>query len=236
MCCDNKNTGAVSCMRERLFAMKDKDFALFQASLMPDVPKEKIIGIRTPELRRLAAECRRDGVAQAFIGDVPHRYFEENQLHAFIISGNRNYEECLALVRSFLPYVDNWATCDQLSPPVFAVNTEKLLPQVYEWMRSEHTYTVRFGIRMLMTHYLGDNFSDDFPKSVANVKNGDYYVDMMRAWYFATALAKQYDRVVMYLERGVLDGWTHAKTIRKALESRRISDERKTYLRSLVLN
>ena len=209
--------------------------------------KEELFKLQdvTPELRKLAKQLERlrtsktaaDGKTaadvEAFLKDLPHEYFDENQLHAFIISEDKDYERCMADVEEFLPYVDNWATCDQMSPKVFKKNKDGLLLHVRKWLKSDRTYTVRFAIGMLMEHFLEDDFDPEYPKLVAKVKSDEYYVNMMIAWYFATALAKQHDAVIPYLEGQKLDVWTHNKTIQKARESYRITPEQKEYLKTL---
>ena len=220
---------------ERLFELKDEDYAVFQKKLIPDT-KYEMIGVRTPDLRKLAKELSGTQQAEEFLKELPHRYFDENQLHAFIISLTKDFDRCIEQVNTFLPYVDNWATCDQLSPKVFAKNLPKLVVQIDGWIRSDRTYTVRFGIGMLMQHYLDADFKPQYMEQVASVRSDEYYIRMMVAWYFATALAKQYDSAVKYLEQRKLDTWTHNKTIQKAVESYRITAETKTYLKSLRLS
>ena len=220
---------------ERLFELKDEDYAVFQKKLIPDT-KYEMIGVRTPDLRKLAKELSGTKQAEEFLKELPHRYFDENQLHAFIISLTKDFDRCIEQVNTFLPYVDNWATCDQLSPKVFAKNLPKLVVQIDGWIRSDRTYTVRFGIGMLMQHYLDADFKPQYMEQVASVRSDEYYIRMMVAWYFATALAKQYDSAVKYLEQRKLDTWTHNKTIQKAVESYRITAETKTYLKSLRLS
>lgn len=215
-----------------LFSLRDEKFADFNSKLMPDIVREKIIGVRTPALRKYARELS-DDAAGDFIKQLPHKYFEENQLHAFILSGVRDFDVCIKLVNEFLPYIDNWATCDQLLPRSFAKHTDKLLKYIKQWIKSKHTYTVRFGIGQLMRFYLENNFDVSYAEMVAKIKSDEYYVNMMRAWYFATALAKNYDEVLPFVENKVLDSWTHNKTIQKAIESYRISDEQKRVLRKL---
>lgn len=220
-------------IRRELFEMQDIKYREFQAKLMPTVDPENMIGVRTPELRKYAKQVIKSGDAAEFINELPHEYFDENQLHAFIISEMKDYEKCIAEVNRFLSYVDNWATCDQLSPKVFKKHKEELLREIRKWIRSEETYTIRFGIGMLMQHFLDEDFKAEYPEMVAAVKSEEYYVNMMIAWYFATALAKQYDEVVSFIQNNRLDKWTHNKAIQKSVESNRISPERKEYLKSL---
>ena len=224
---------AVRAVRERLFALQDPAYRAFQAKLIPNQAPDSVIGVRTLALRALAKELSGSGEAAAFLEALPHPYFDENQLHAFLISVGRDFSAVLENVEAFLPHVDNWATCDQLSPRVFRAHRAELLPHIRVWLASSYPYTVRFAVGMLMAHYLDDAFDPEYPALVAAVRSGDYYVNMMAAWYFATALAKQYDAVIGYLEERRLPVWTHNKTIQKAVESRRIPEEQKTYLRTL---
>ena len=223
-------------IRNELLDMQDIKYREFQAKLMPTVDPEKMIGVRTPELRKYAKQVIKSGGAAEFINELPHEYFDENQLHAFIISEMKDYEKCITEVNRFLPYVDNWATCDQLSPKVFKKHKEELLREIRKWIRAEETYTIRFGIGMLMQHFLDEDFKAEYPEMVAAVKSEEYYVNMMIAWYFATALAKQYDEVISFIQNNRLDKWTHNKAIQKSVESNRISPEQKEYLKSLKQN
>ena len=223
----------ISDIRSRLFDMRDEKYQQFNASLIPNVNSELVIGVRTPELRKYASELARREDIGSFLSALPHEYFEENQLHAFIIEKTKDYDKCLAQVEEFLPFIDNWATCDQCAPKVLLKNPERLIEAVRRWISSDKAYTVRYGIGMLMRAYLDDRFSPEYPKLVAAVESQEYYVNMMRAWYFATALAKQYEAVIGYFEEGRLDEWTNNKSIKKACESYRVSDERKAYLRKL---
>ncbi len=216
-----------------MFRLQDVKYREFQSPLIPTVEKERIIGVRTPELRKYAKQLAGSEEAAAFLKDLPHRYFDEDQLHAVLLSGMKEYSACLEGVCAFLPFVDNWATCDQLSPKVFRKHRQELLPEIRCWLSSEGTYAVRFGIRMLMDHFLGEEFQPEYPKMVAEIRSEEYYINMMRAWYFATALAKQYDAVLPFLEEKKLDPWTHNKSIRKAVESFRILPEQKEHLRTL---
>ncbi len=194
-----------------------------------------MIGVRTPALRALAKEL----IAREEIGDfltaLPHRYFDENQLHAFLISLVKDYSYTISLVQQFLPHVDNWATCDQMSPKAFRAHRAELLGEIEGWLASDHPYTVRFGVGMLMQHYLDQDFDPRYPALVAALRSEEYYINMMRAWYFATALAKQYSAVLPYLASGQLDVWTHNKTIQKAVESYRLTAEQKAELRAFKI-
>lgn len=220
-------------IRNELLDMQDIKYREFQAKLMPTVDPEKMIGVRTPELRKYAKQLIKNGSAAEFINELPHEYFDENQLHVFILSEMKDYEKCIAEVNRFLPYVDNWATCDQLSPKVFKKHKEELLGEIRKWINSEEVYTIRFGIGMLMQHFLDEDFKAEYPVMVSGVKSEEYYVNMMIAWYFATALAKQYEEVISFIQNNRLDKWTHNKAIQKSVESNRISPEQKEYLKSL---
>ena len=216
-----------------LNSLSDSKYRDFQIKLIPGKTSDQMIGVRTPDLRSYAKELsKRDDVSD-FLNNLPHKYFDENQLHAFIISLLKDYDKCMDEVEHFLPYVDNWATCDQMSPKIFRKNREKLLEKVRIWIASDKTYTIRFGIKMLMEHFLDDDFDLQYPEMVASVRSEEYYVNMMIAWYFATALAKQYDSILPYIEEKRLDTWTHNKAIQKSIESYRITDDQKSYLRSL---
>ena len=216
-----------------LFRMQDKDYALMQTKIIPTVAADRIIGVRTPALRTFAKSLYKDSDIDAFLSSVPHQYFDEDQLHAFILSLEKNFDKCIAEVDAFLPYIDNWATCDQLSPKVFKKEPEKLLPHIQSWIKSDRTYTVRFAIGMLMQHFLDERFDVKYADLAAAVRSEEYYVNMMIAWYFATALAKQYESILPYLEEKRLDDWVHNKAIQKSVESYRITDEQKTYLKTL---
>ena len=218
-----------------LKSFEDKKYGDFQQKLIPGVESRDVIGVRTPDLRKYAKELVKNYDVSAFMKKLPHRYFDENQLHAFIISEIKDYDRCMDELEKFLPYVDNWATCDQMSPKIFKKHKKELLTKIKTWIASGETYTVRFGIGMLMEHFLDEDFDVKYAKAVAAVKSEEYYVNMMRAWYFATALAKQYDTAVTFIEKKKLDAWTHNKTIQKAVESYRISPEQKEYLKSLKI-
>lgn len=220
-------------VRERLFALRDEKYGDFSAKLNPTLPRECFIGVRNPAVRALAKELRGTDEAEAFLRDLPHRYFDENNLHAALIDGMKDYSACIAALDEFLPFVDNWATCDMMTPKVFKKHLDELVPEIRRWIGSGETYTVRFGIEMLMAFYLDGAFRPEYLKEVSVIQSKEYYVNMMIAWYFATALAKQYDAAIPYVEQNRLDAWTHNKTIQKAVESFRISDEQKAYLRTL---
>ena len=220
-------------IRDRLFAMRDEKYGEFQAKLLPTVDPASIIGVRTPELRKLAKKMAKREEIGEFLGALPHQCFDENQLHAFVVSQMKDFSACLKEVDRFLPYVDNWATCDQMSPKVFKKHRAELLTAIRRWIGSGETYTVRFAVGMLMEHFLNEDFDPVYPEMVAAVRSEEYYVRMMVAWYFATALAKQYEAAVPFIEGQRLDAWTHNKTIQKAVESYRISPEQKAYLKGL---
>ena len=220
-------------IRAELFCLRDESYRDFQVKLIPGMEPETMIGVRTPALRAYAKELAKRPDAGAFLDTLPHRYFDENQLHAFILSGMKNFDECVRAVDRFLPFVDNWATCDQLSPKVFGKHRAALLPWIRTWMDSGKTYSVRFGIGMLMQHFLDADFEPAYLEWAAAVRSEEYYINMMRAWYFATALAKQYEAALPFLEGQRLDAWTHNKTIQKAAESFRIGEEQKAYIKTL---
>ena len=218
---------------ERLATCSNEEYRDFQSRLVPNVPKETILGVRTPDMRKIAKEIKGTAEAESFLIQLPHRYYEENLVHFFLIALIRDFDECAKAVESFLPYVDCWPVCDQSSPKVFAKNHQKLLPLIRKWISSEHVYTARFGIRMLMNEFLGEDFKSEYLEWVAKVNGEDYYIKMMVAWYFATALAKKYDESIVYIEEHRLEPWTHKKAIQKAIESFRVSDAHKEYLKSL---
>lgn len=220
-------------IQAELFRLQDLKYREFQSKLIPGLREDEMIGVRTPALRKYARELSKQEGVEEFLKGLPHLYFDENQLQAFLISAIKDYDQCIDAVNAFLPYVNNWATCDQLSPKVFKKHKRELLSQVEMWIESEETYTIRFGIGMLMQHYLDEDFCGDYPRMVSEICSDEYYVNMMVAWYFATALAKQYDEVLPYIETGKLQRWTHNKTIQKAIESYRIRPEQKAYLKSL---
>ena len=220
-------------VEEKLFALKDETYKEFQTKLVPNISKDSIIGVRTPDLRNLAKEIFKSEYKNKFLNTLPHKYYEENILHFFIISLIKNYDCCVSKVNKFLPYVDCWPVSDQASPKVFKKNHIKLIQDIKRWISVDHVYTKRFGIRMLMNEFLDDDFSEEYLELVSRVKGEDYYLKMMVSWYFATALAKKYDSAIKYLENHMLDSWVHAKTIQKAIESFRVSDEHKEYLKKL---
>ena len=227
------NKSIIDEIRDELFSLQDIKYRDFQAKLIPTVSADSVIGVRTPELRKLAKkELKKDNIGE-FLDTLLHEYFDEKQLHAFIISEIKDYDECIKRVEKFLPYIDIWATCDQLSPKVFKKHKSELLSKIREWIASKETYTVRFAIGMLMQHYLDEDFDMEYPEMVSKVRSEEYYVNMMIAWYFATALAKQYEVVLPFIEGKRLSDWTHNKAIQKSIESYRISPEQKEYLKKL---
>ena len=220
-------------LHKNLKKLQDLKYRDMQVKIIPTVEPSSIIGVRTPELKAMAKEILKSGDYKDFLADLPHKYFEENQLHAFILSGMKDADECFEELEKFLPYVDNWATCDQMSPKVFKKHKDELLKRVKVWITSGEPYTIRFGVGMLMEHFLDDDYDTKYPAMVAKLRSDEYYVNMMIAWYFSTALAKQYDTIIPYIEKKKLDKWTHNKTIQKSVESYRITDEQKAYLRTL---
>ena len=220
-------------IRQALFDNQDIKYRDFQGGLIPTADIDNHIGVRTPVLRKLAKEfSKREDVVE-FLGDLPHKYFDENQIHAFLISEIKDFDKCIEELKRFLPYIDNWATCDQMSPKCFKKNHKALLPYLYEWIESKEVYTVRFAIVTLMGHFLDEDFQPNYLELVASVKSDEYYINMAIAWYFATALSKQYDNTLPFIEGKALAPWTHNKTIQKAIESFRVPQEHKDYLRGL---
>lgn len=220
-------------IRERLFLLKDEKYKNFQCKLMPTVNPEKVIGVRTPDLRKLSKELYEEGKAGEFIKKLPHKYYEEDNLHATFIERITDFDECINELDRFLPLVDNWATCDMMNPKVLKNNHEKLIEKACEWMKSEDTYTVRYGIGVFMRHFLKEDFKVEYAEKIAEIRSEEYYVNMMVAWYFATALAFQSEAILPFFEKQKLPLWTHRKAIQKANESYRITDELKLYLKNL---
>ena len=220
-------------LQNQLFAMQDRKYQTFQSGLIPDLPKEKIIGIRMPALRSFAKVFGKTEEAKAFLEELPHRYYEEDNLHMLLIGQKKDFSECLGALTAFLPYVDNWATCDMPVPKCFAGKQTELLPEIQIWIASGKPYQIRYGIGLLMHLYLDEAFQPEYLALAASVHSEEYYVNMMIAWYFATALAKQWDAAVKFLQEDRLPEWVHNKTIQKAEESYRITKEQKEYLRTL---
>ncbi len=215
--------------------MADGEYTDFHIKLIPGVEPGRVIGVRTPQLRNYAKELIKEEKSESFLNSLPHYYFDENRLHSFIINEIRDFDACIYRVEEFLPFIDNWAVCDQLLPKVFHKTREKLVPYAEKWMKSGETYTVRYGIGVFMSFFLDDMFDISFAQKVASIRSDEYYVNMMRAWYFATALAKQYEAVLPFIEAKTLDVFTHNKAIQKAVESRRISDDVKNYLKTMKI-
>lgn len=218
---------------ERLYELQDQKYQAFQAKLLPNLDSRCIIGVRTPQLKMLERELRTSGELDELLKHLPHTFFEENQIHAFYIAQMKDFDSCIQELNRFLPYIDNWATCDQLKPKIWKKYPERLLPYICRWIQSEHVYTRRYAIGALMSYYLDSDFKPEYLELAANAETDDYYVKMMVAWYFATALAKQWDETIGYIEQRRFSEWTHKKTIQKAVESYRITEEQKRYLKTL---
>lgn len=217
----------------KLYDMQDKKYLDFQSKLIPNIDKDSIIGVRSPDLKKMAKDMYKSDTYKLFLDELPHKYFEENQLHSFIISEIKDYNDCVSLINKFLPYVDNWATCDQLNPKCLKKDLDNLIIEIKKWIKSSDTYTIRFGIITLMRYFLDDKFDKSYLELVCNIKSSEYYVNMMISWFFATALAKQYDSTIYIIENKILDDWTHNKTIQKCIESNRITLDKKEYLKSM---
>ena len=218
---------------DRLKKYEDDKYKEFQAKLVPNIDSNTIIGVRTPDMRSIVKEVFGTKEAEEFLNELPHNYYEENLVHFFLIAMIKDFDECINKVEEFLPYIDCWPVCDQASPKIFKKNHNRLLPYIKKWIKSKHVYTARFAMRMLMNEFLDKDFKEEYLELVANKKGEDYYLKMMKAWYFATALAKQYDATIKYIENKKLDTWSHNKAIQKAIESFRVTDEHKEYLRTL---
>ena len=221
--------------QKQLFELQDLKYRDFHSKLLPGIDKEKIIGIRTPQLRKFAKEFAKTEEEVLFLQELPHTYYEENNLHMMLVSWMKDYGACLKEVRRFLPYIDNWATCDLPLPKCFEKHKTELLPEIQSWIMDTHTYTIRYGIGVLMRLYLDEAFLPEFPELVAQVRSEEYYVNMMIAWYMSTALAKQWETIIPYIEQKKLPEWVHRKTIQKAVESYRITPEQKAYLKTFRL-
>ena len=220
-------------IQKELFSLQDKEYMKFLSKLTPNVSEDTIIGVRIPEIRKLAKKLVKNNEYEDFLKELPHKYYDENLLHGAIISENKDFENCIELLNSFLPFVDNWAVCDTISPKIFKKYKKELIEKIKEWSQSDKTYTCRFGVEMLMTHFLDEDFKKEYLEVVADIHSEEYYVKMVVAWFFATALAKQWDYAVIYLENNRLDVWVHNKTIQKARESLRILEDKKGYLKGL---
>lgn len=226
-------SGVKGIIRERMQPLRDDAYRTFMTGLLPTMDPARILGVRTPALRRLAAEMNKEGLAGAFLDALPHALYEENNLHAYLVNSVTNKASALRLLKAFLPHVDNWATCDALNPKAFRGDPAPLLACVPEWLAAKHPYTQRYAIGVLLGHFLSDRFEERFLKLVGTHQSDEYYVNMMRAWYFSMALVRQWDAAVPWVAQRRLDPWTHTKTIRKAVESFQITPERKAYLKSL---
>lgn len=218
-------------LQKQLFELQDLKYRDFHSKLMPETDKETVIGIRTPVLRKFAKEFAGTSEAEVFLRQLPHRYYEENNLHMMLITGIKDYEKCMEEIQRFLPCIDNWATCDYPAPKCFARHKDQVLEEAKRWISSGETYVIRYGIGMLMRLFLDEDFSSEYLEMAAAVQSQEYYVNMMIAWYFATALAKQWDATVPYIEQHKLSDWVHRKTVQKAVESYRIAPEQKEYLK-----
>ena len=222
-------------VREKIFLMQDLKYKEFHSKLIPTVESDLVIGVRTPELRKFAKEFSKTDMAGEFLQILPHKYYEENNLHAFIISSLKDFDETVEYLNAFLPFVDNWATCDMMRPVVFKKHRSELLAEIEKWLKSNETYTIRFAIEMLMVHFIEEGFDISYPQKVAEIRSDEYYVKMMIAWYFATALAYRYEEILPFIENKNLDPWTHNKAIQKSVESYRITTEQKEYLKTLKI-
>ena len=220
---------------DELFSLQDEEYREFNSKLIPTVAKENVIGIRIPVLRKYEKEIRNSEKAKKFLNSLPHKYTEEYNLHALLLENIKSYEDTIKALNDFLPFVDNWATCDIMSIKIFKKHLDILPGQLDIWLNSSHTYTIRFAIKMYMSYYLDENFDVAYMTKISKIQSDEYYVNMMIAWYFATALAKQYETAIKFLEENKLYQWVHNKTIQKAIESYRITDEQKTYLKTLKL-
>lgn len=220
-------------IQKRLFELSDEKNADFSAKLTPGIDREKFLGVRIPASRKLAKEIIKENEHKDFLNSLPHKYYDENILHSILISEIKDYNECIKYIDEFLPYVDNWAVCDTMSPKAFKNKHERLMNDILRWVDSDQTYTIRFGLKILMAHFLDNDFKNEYLKIPAKIKSDEYYINMMIAWFYATALAKQWNSTIVYIENGVLDKWVHNKAIQKARESYRITAEQKEYLKSL---
>ncbi len=220
-------------LEKKLFELQDLKYKEFHQKLMPTVNSDKVIGIRTPVLRKFAKEFSKREEAESFLKNLPHKYYEEDNLHAFLLEEIKDYEKLIEALNKFLPFVDNWATCDMMRPKILKNHKKELLEDIKKWLASKDTYTMRFAVNCLMNYYLEEDFKPEYLTWVKNIENEEYYINMVRAWYFATALAKQYKEAIRILENNELDKWTHNKTIQKSIESYRITKEQKAYLKTL---
>lgn len=222
-------------MQKMLFESQDLGYKEFQSKLIPNIDKDTVIGVRTPQLRKFAKEFAKNPLAQDFLQIIPHHYYEENNIHGLLIENIRDFDRVVFELDRFLPYIDNWATCDIISPKIFKKHLPELIVKINEWIKSGDTYTIRFALKMLMSFYLDSEFKPEYLSLASVIKSDEYYVNMMIAWFFATALSKQYDETIKYIENKKLPQWVHNKAIQKAVESYRITDEQKDYLRTLKI-
>ncbi len=222
-------------LQKALFDNQDKEYRVFQQKLMPGIELENIIGVRLPVIRKIAKENAKTEDAKKFLDSLPHKYYDENQLHGFLINQIKDYDECIKRIDEFLPYVDNWAVCDSINPKMLSKHKEELIKDIKRWVSSKETYTIRHGIHMLMAFFLDSDFKKEYLEIPAKIVSEEYYVNMMIAWFFATALAKKWDATITYIEEKKLPVWVHNKTIQKAIESYRVNEEHKQYLRTLKI-
>ncbi len=222
-------------IQDRLFELQDLEYKEFHSKLMPTVCEEKIIGVRVPQLRKFAKELNKLECKTEFLRTLPHKYYEEDNLHAFLIEQIKEFDECISALDNFLLFVDNWATCDMMAPKVLGKSPEKLYEKIEEWARSSHTYTVRFAVVTLMKFFMNERLDEKHLKLISSIKSDEYYINMAIAWYFATALSSNWEIVIPYIEKQKLDKWIHNKTIQKAVESYRITKEQKEYLKTLKI-
>ncbi len=217
----------------KLFELRDEKYAIFSSKLTPNIKKDNVIGVRVPIIRKLAKEYLKNEESKYFLNTLPHKYYDENMLHGLLISEIKDYDECINYLDKFLPYVDNWAVCDIMSPKVFKKNKDKLINKIKTWSKSKNTYTCRFALGMLMSYFLDEDFKREYLEIPVSIHSDEYYINMMIAWFYATSLAKQWDSTIPYLENNKLDKWIHNKTIQKAKESYRITQSQKEYLNNL---
>ncbi|MCR4933447.1 MAG: DNA alkylation repair protein [Lachnospiraceae bacterium] len=222
-------------LQKALFDNQDKEYRVFQQKLMPGIDLNDIIGVRLPVIRKIAKENAKTEDAKKFLDSLPHKYYDENQLHGFLINQIKDYDECVKRIDEFLPYVDNWAVCDSINPKMLSKHKEELIKDIKRWVSSKETYTIRHGIHMLMAFFLDSDFKKEYLEIPAKIVSEEYYVNMMIAWFFATALAKKWDETITYIEEKKLPVWVHNKTIQKAIESYRVNEEHKQYLRTLKI-
>ena len=222
-------------IQKHLFELSDIEYKEFHSKLMPTIDPNTILGVRTPKMRNFVKELKNDDGVEEFLNSLPHKYYEENNLHGFLIEQIKDYDQCILRIEEFLPYINNWATCDSVKPKIFAKNKSELFKRIKIWIKSDETYTIRYAVNMLMGFYLDEDFAVEHLKMVSNIKSDEYYVKMVVAWYFATALAKHYEETLPFIENREMEKWTHNKTIQKAIESYRITPEQKEYLRTLKI-